>query len=67
MYYSAYDYQIGKERMVDMRGQVEHNHLRSRLAKARLSKGTTTTLSEAISPRRSIAAQGAALVMALFR
>jgi hypothetical protein len=64
MFYGGYDYQMGKERMVEMRTEVEHNRLESRLAEAPRAKGA---LSEKLSPRRGMAARGAAVVLAMFR
>jgi hypothetical protein len=64
MFYGGYDYQMGTERRVDMRREVGHNRLESRLAEARLAN---VTLSGEASPRRGMAARSAAVVMALFR
>jgi hypothetical protein len=51
--------EIGRERMVQIRGEVEHNRLESRLSKnAGLEKGVS---------RRSMAARSAAVVVSLFR
>jgi hypothetical protein len=59
------DFGLGRERMVEMRREVEHNRLESRLVGARRAKGA---LSEELSPRRrGMVARGAAVVMALFR
>jgi hypothetical protein len=60
------DFGLGRERMVEMRREVEHNRLESRLAKARLSKDATG-LEEAIPRKKSLAARGAAVIVALFR
>ncbi len=59
-----YDVWSGRERMLDMRAEVERNRLESRLAKARLSKNAEL---EEAAPRKSLAARGAAVLMALFR
>ncbi len=53
------DFGLGRERMVQMRTEVAHNRL-----EARLSQGPG--LEDAV-PRKSMAARGAAVVMALFR
>jgi hypothetical protein len=65
MFYGGYDYQMGTERRVDMRREVGHNRLESRLAEARLANVTLS--GEEASPRRGMAARSAAVVMALFR
>ena len=59
------DFGLGRERMVQMGSEVAHNRLEARLAKARLSQGAAG-LEEAV-PRKSMAARGATVVMALFR
>ena len=64
MFYSGYDYQMGKERMAHMRREVERNRLESRLAEARRAK---SALPAEVSPPRSMVARGAAVVMTLFR
>jgi hypothetical protein len=51
--------ELGRERMVQMRSEVEHNRL-----EARLSKGSG---SEKGVSRRSMATRGVAFVAALFR
>jgi hypothetical protein len=51
--------ELGRERMVQIRSEVEHNRLESRLSKnAGLEKGVS---------RRSLAARSAAVLMSLFR
>jgi len=62
--HSDYDLGWGRQRAMQMSRDVEHNRLEARLAKARLSQGAG--LEEAV-PRTSMAARGAAVVMALFR
>ena len=59
MFYGGYDHQVGKERAVEMRWEVEQNRLEARLAKGALMYGEDV-------PRRGIAARGA-IVVALFR
>ena len=58
--YHDFDYGLGKERMVQMRTEVEHNRLEARLAQAARSNENSVT-------RRGTVARGAALVTALFR
>lgn len=58
------DFWLVRERMVDMREEVERNRLGARLAEARRAKGI---LSKEVSPRRGVVAQGAAVVLALFK
>ena len=53
------DLELGRERMVQMRTEVEHNRLVSRLSRSAGLEGSH--------PRKSLAARSAALVMALFR
>ena len=51
--------EMGRERMVQIRSEVEHNRLESSLSKnAGLEKGVS---------RRSMAARSAAVVVAVFR
>ena len=51
--------ELGWERMVQIRSEVEHNRLESRLGKSGgLEKGVS---------RRSLAARSAAVLMSLFR
>ena len=59
-----YDVWSGRERMLDMRAEVERNRLEARLAEARLSKDAEL---EQGAPRKSLAARGAAVLLALFR
>ena len=65
MSYNGYDYQMVSQRMADMRTEVEHNRLASRFAEA--SQPKDAALAEELSPRRGMAARGAAVVMAMFR
>ncbi len=58
------DFGLGRERMGQMRTEVEHNRLEARLATARLSR--SAGLEEAV-PRKGMAARSAAVLMALFR
>jgi hypothetical protein len=60
MFYGGYDHQVGKERAVEMRREVEQIRLETRLAKGALVYGEDV-------PRRGIAARGGAVVVALFR
>ena len=51
--------ELGRERMVQIRNEVEHNRLESRLGKSGgLEKGVS---------RRGVAARSAAVLMSLFR
>jgi hypothetical protein len=59
------DFEVVRERTADMRREVGHNRLESRLAEARLANVTLS--GEEASPRRGMAARSAAVVMALFR
>ena len=59
MLYHELDYGLGKERVLQMRKEVEHNRLEASLAKASLSE-------EAVL-RRGRLTRGIALVTALFR
>jgi hypothetical protein len=59
MFYGGYDYQLGKERMGQVRAEIERNRLEARLAKVtRLEEGET---------HRSVVSRGTALVAALLR
>jgi hypothetical protein len=60
MLYHELDYGLGKERVLQMRKEVEHNRLEARLAKA-------ASLSEEAVLRRGRLTRGIALVTALFR
>jgi hypothetical protein len=60
MFHSEFDYALGKERMVQMRKEVEHNHLEASLAKA-------ASLSEEAVLRRDMVTRGITFVTALFR
>ena len=60
MLYHELDYRLGKERVVQMRKEVEHNRLEASLAKA-------ASLSEEAVLRRGRLTRGIALVTALFR
>ena len=66
MLHYDFDFGRGKEQMVEMRKEVEHNRLEARLAKARLRKDAGG-LAEIIPPKKGVAARGAAVVLALFR
>ena len=59
MLYHGLDYGLGKEWMVQMRKEVEHNRLEARLAKASLSEETVL--------RRDMLTRGTTFVTALFR
>ncbi len=67
MLHQDFDFGSGRERMVDMRREVGHNRLESRLAQA--SQANVTLSGEGSSPhnKRGMAARSAAVVMALFR
>ena len=58
--YHDIDYGLGRERAAQMRTEVEHNRLETRLARAARSK-------EGNDACRGRVARGAALVTALFR
>jgi hypothetical protein len=58
--YHDFDHGLGRERMVQMRREVEHNRLGASLARAARSNEDSVT-------RRGRVARGAALVAALFR
>jgi len=60
MFHSDFDYALGKERMVQMREEVEHNRLEASLAKA-------ASLSEEAVLRRDMVTRGITFVTALFR
>jgi hypothetical protein len=60
MLYHELDYGLGKERVLQMRKEVEHNRLEASLAKA-------ASLSEEAVLRRGRLTRGIALVTALFR
>ena len=59
MLYHELDYGLGKERVLQMRKEVEHNRLEARLAKASLSEETVL--------RRGMLTRGTTFVTALFR
>ena len=58
--YHDIDYGLGRERVVQMHTEVEHERLRSRLARAARSEGSNIA-------GRGRVARGAAFVTALFR
>ena len=58
--YHDFDRGLGRERMAQMRAEVEHDRLEARLARAARSDGGGVG-------RRGRVARGAALVTALFR
>jgi len=59
MFYGGYDHQMGEGQAVDLRRQVEHNRLESRLTKAHLANGP---LSGELNPK-SIATRGASALV----
>ena len=68
MLHQDFDFGSSRERMVDMRREVEHNRLESRLAKAHRAEGGISELSEKLSPhKRGMVARSAAAVMGMFR
>jgi hypothetical protein len=68
MLHQDFDFGPGRERMVDMRREVEHNRLEFRLAEAHRAKGGLSELSEKLSPhKRGTVARSAAAVMAMVR
>jgi len=58
--YHDFDQGLGRERIVQMRTEVEHNRLKASLARAARSDEDSVS-------RRGRVARGAALVTALFR
>jgi hypothetical protein len=58
--YQDFDYGLARERVSQMRKEVEHNRLDARLARSARSDGDGVA-------RRGRVARGAALVTALFR
>ena len=58
--YHDIDYGLGKERVAQIRTEVERNRLEARLAEA-------TRSSEESVPRKGMVARGAALLTVLFR
>ena len=77
MLYHELDYRLGKERVVQMRKEVEHNRLEASLAKeARLAKAASLSeearlakacLSEEAVLRKGMLTRGTTFVTALFR
>ena len=65
--YHDIDYGLGKERVVQMRTEVERNRLEARLRSARREQEAAGGLYAQIGPRRNLIARGASLAMALFR
>jgi hypothetical protein len=65
MFYGGYDYQMGKERALDMRKEVARYRLEASLRKARSASGEPGL--EETSPRKSLVARSAAVLMGLFR
>jgi hypothetical protein len=65
------DFGLGRERLVDMRAEVERDRLGVRLRKARKEREETegaSVFSEGLIPRRkSVLARSAAFAAALFR
>ena len=62
-----HDFGSSRERVAQMRTEVEHNRLEARLAKAHSSRGGGRLEVEEVVPRRGRVARGAAVVAALFR
>ena len=77
MFYPDLDYRLGKERVVQMRTEVEHNRLEARLVKeARLAKVASLSeearlakarLGEQTVLHRGMLTRGTTFVSALFR
>ena len=77
MLYHDLDHGLGKERVAQMRKEIEHNRLEARLAKeARSTKATSlseearlakASLSEETVLRRGMLTRGTTFVTALFR
>ncbi len=65
MLHHDFDFGSSRERAVQMRTEVERNHLKTRLAEARLSKGGAG-LEETVL-RRGMLARGAAVFMGLLK
>ena len=77
MFHPDFDYGLGKERVVQMRTEVEHNRLEARLVKeARLAKVASLSeearlakarLGEQTALHRGMLTRGTTFVAALFR
>ena len=67
MMHSRLDFESSRLHAVDMRREVEHNRLKSRLADAHRSNGGALFPEELSPQHRGMAARGIAVVMALFR
>ena len=67
MLHHDFDFGSSRERVAQMRTEVEHNRLEARLAKAHSSRGGGRLEVEEVVPRRGRVARGAAVVAALFR
>ena len=66
--YFEYDLGWSRERVTQIRTEVEHNRLEARLAKARLAEEVRPPAEESLRTRsRGIIVRGAGAVMALFR
>ena len=65
MFHPEFEYELGKERVVEMRKEVEHDRLEARLSEeARLAK---VSLSEEAVFRQGKLTRGTTFVTALFR
>ncbi len=60
MFHPGFDHGLGKERMAQMRKEVQHNRLEASLAKARLGE-------EAVPRRGGVLTRGTTFVAALLR
>lgn len=78
MFHPDFDYGLGKERVAQMRTEIEHNRLEARLAReSRLAKAASLSEQarlakarlgeEAVLSRRGVLNRGTAFVTALFR
>ena len=66
--YHGFDYGLGRERRIQMRKEVEHDRLETRLRSAgREEEAKAGAFYAEIAPRRNLIARGAAFATALFR
>ena len=66
--YHGFDHGVGTERRIQMRKEVEHDHLQARLRSARREQEARAGAFYAeIAPRRNLVARGVTYATALFR
>ena len=65
--YHDIDYGLGRERAAQMRKEVEHNRLETRLHSARREEAKAGAFYAESGSSRNLIARGATLAMALFR